>query len=179
MALVAAAQAGSLAAMRRREDAKPQTYIVPASSMTTQAERMAILARSDSMLRRLSLEQNKAGGVVVYASESTIAYEAARTAPFAACDDAPTTRAERLSMLMSSQSMSRRLSRVEPAPAAADAAVVDMPALTTREERLSLLLQTNTVMGDARAARRRSSAAAARRSAGHRRPGRSAACVVS
>ena len=31
MALVAAAQAGSLAAMRRREDAKPQTYIVPAS----------------------------------------------------------------------------------------------------------------------------------------------------
>ena len=44
MALVAAAQAGSLAAMRRREDAKPQTYVVPASSMTM-AQRLDALLR--------------------------------------------------------------------------------------------------------------------------------------
>ena len=150
------------------------------------------------MMRRLSREAaaDQGSSLVVYrptALQNAVVavYDAPRSQPFAADDERLTTREERLALLASSESMRTRLersrARVDGAVDATEAEAAGagdgpdapevMPELPTREERLSLLLRSDSVMSRARE-RRRSSAAG---SAGHERRGRdapSAACVV-
>ena len=150
-------------------------------------------------MRRLSREAaaDQGSSLVVYrptALQNAVVavYDAPRSQPFAADDERLTTREERLALLASSESMRTRLersrARVDGAVDATEAEAAGagdgppdapevMPELPTREERLSLLLRSDSVMSRARE-RRRSSAAG---SAGHERRGRdapSAACAV-